>query len=275
MTKKRLKLSPISLMHCWKLVFRSGLLIWALVTYAFNPELHGISFAEGFAKYRYLLYLVWIIFAVEMVLRFFPAKTESMGCQKQFAKNFRPAKEPLPPDPRDKSGGSLLPVILSWLALNGALGGLYLAGILDDACMLMLVLFYAVSDMICILFFCPFQSWMMHNRCCTTCRIYNWDYLMMFTPFLFIPTVYTWSLGGMALLLFIRWEVTAKRHPEFFREEDNESLRCAGCKERLCIHKTQLHHLWKQEMKQLEAERDRLEKRLDEIYQSIGKPRNK
>ena len=63
---------------------------------------------------------------------------------------------------------------------------------------------------------------------------------MMFTPFLFIPRFYTWSLLALALLLLIRWEVTLKRHPERFSEATNCSLSCANCEEKLCQHKTQL-----------------------------------
>ena len=99
--------------------------------------------------------------------------------------------------------------------------------------------------MICILFFCPFQTWFMKNRCCAVCRIYNWDFAMMFTPYLFIPNGYTWSLLGMSLLLLIRWEITVHRHPERFAENTNAALSCKNCEEKLCHHKKQLQHLWR------------------------------
>ncbi|MCC8357928.1 MAG: hypothetical protein LJU34_08915, partial [Oscillospiraceae bacterium] len=99
---------------------------------------------------------------------------------------------------------------------------------------------YSVCDMICILFFCPFQTWFMKNKCCGSCRIYNWDYAMMFTPLMFIKSVYTWTLCAMALALLIRWELTFYRHPERFYEATNQSLKCANCHEKLCQHKKQL-----------------------------------
>jgi hypothetical protein len=105
---------------------------------------------------------------------------------------------------------------------------------------------YGVCDIICILFFCPFQTWFMKNRCCTTCRIYNWDFAMLFTPFLFIPSLYTYSLLGMALLILARWEITYKLHPERFSERTNEALRCKNCTEKLCKHKVQLQHYIKE-----------------------------
>ena len=86
----------------------------------------------------------------------------------------------------------------------------------------------------------PFQTWFMKNRCCTTCRIYNWDFAMMFTPLVFIPSLYTYSLLGFALALLIRWEVTYRLHPERFSPATNRYLSCANCKEKLCSHKKQL-----------------------------------
>ena len=76
----------------------------------------------------------------------------------------------------------------------------------------------------------------MKNRCCTVCRIYNWDFAMMFTPLVFIPNVYTWSLLGMSLLLLLRWEITLRRHPERFSDRTNACLSCQNCTEKLCHH---------------------------------------
>ena len=50
----------------------------------------------------------------------------------------------------------------------------------------------------------------------------------------------------MSLVLMIRWEVTFYRHPERFSEKTNDYLRCENCTEKLCVHKNQLHRLWKQ-----------------------------
>ena len=107
---------------------------------------------------------------------------------------------------------------------------------------MLIALAYSVCDMICILFFCPFQTWFMKNRCCATCRIYNWDFAMMFTPLLFVPHFYTWSLLGIALALLIEWEYLLHKYPERFSESTNQCLSCANCPEKLCHHKKQLQH---------------------------------
>ena len=97
--------------------------------------------------------------------------------------------------------------------------------------------FYGVCDIICILFFCPFQVWMMHNRCCATCRIYNWDYLMMCTPLMCLDDFLAAAACGMALVLFLRWEITYLRRRERFFQSTNEALRCDQCQEHLCAYK--------------------------------------
>ena len=137
-------------------------------------------------------------------------------------------------------------VALIWIVFNGIFGALHMAQILDDGIMFLLCSAYSICDIICILFFCPFQTWFMKNKCCSTCRIYNWDYAMMFTPLFFVRKSYTWSLLALSVALLFRWEITFYLHPERFSEKTNDYLRCANCTEKLCAHKKQLKSLWKQ-----------------------------
>ena len=235
------KLSGISALHYGKLAVRSVLFLSVLAAYLLDR-------AGDLARSFPLLLTVWVFYVVEMILRFFPSRLESMGCQKQFARNYRPTGTPLP---RIRTGRPTAAVAAAWLLLNGAIGGLYFAGILDVGILILISLAYSVCDIVCILFFCPFQTWFMKNRCCTTCRIYNWDFAMMFTPLVFIPRPYTYSLLGLSLLLLLRWEITWRRHPERFLPETNACLACKNCDEKLCSHKTQLQSF-------LKKHRDRL-----------------
>lgn len=252
--KKRIRLSAISVMHYWKLCFRSILFLVTLCLYIVaKPE--GM---KDLAAFRGYLIVIWILFVVEMILRFFPSKLESMGCQKQFKRNYIPNDRELRKDFPEQSRHSLWWVVLFWIALNGVIGILYYTGIIDQFILLIISLAYSVCDMICILFFCPFQTWMMKNKCCGSCRIYNWDYAMMFTPLIFIPGLYTWSLLGIAILLLVTWEVFYHRHPERFYESSNAALRCAKCPEKLCQHKKQLHRFWTREKNRLRRKMDRM-----------------
>jgi hypothetical protein len=239
------KLSQISSLHYAKLVFRSVLFLAALVYYILGRRNHIDQPISQALKLPFLAAFIWVVFTVEMLLRFFPSSWESMGCQKQFLRNYKP---PLPnAGGRTTSTGSLVAIAVVWLGLNSIFGGMYYAGWLDDGFLLLLCLFYSVCDMICILFFCPFQAWFMKNKCCTSCRIYNWDYAMMFTPLVFLrdKSGYSWCLLVCALALFLRWEITAWRHPERFTEATNGALACVNCPEKLCHHKKHLQYFWR------------------------------
>ena len=238
---KKLKLSRISVIHYSKLVYRTILLITAIIMYIFY-KVKNIDDLLAFLDHTYILLgLIWIIYVVEMIFRFFPSNNESMGCQKQFKKNYIPIENG---KVELLSKRRTLLVAIVWIIFNGIIGLLYYLSVIDEGILILISLTYGVCDMICILFFCPFQTWFMKNRCCTGCRIYNWDFLMMFTPCIFIPHLYTWSLLAISLILFLRWEITVYKYPERFSDKTNQNLLCVNCKEKLCHHKKQLISFW-------------------------------
>lgn len=210
----------------FKLIVRLGLFLWAIVLYVTTEE---------FVKTNDLfLAIAGGLFLAEMVMKLFPLKYESMGSQKQFKRNFAPAKEKIKAKAESKK--RMLIIILLWVILNGFIVHLYLKNIIDTGVMILISLFYSVCDMICVLFYCPFQQ-IMGNKCCTTCRIHNWDYIMMFTPLAFIDSIFAKVIFCMGAVIFIRWEYTLWKHPERFYEETNASLKCANCKETRCSRK--------------------------------------
>lgn len=249
--KKRVKLSKISALHASKLVFRSLLFLVATAHYLYVRLSGSGNPLDVLQEKPALLVIIWLVFAAEMLFRFFPSRIESMGCQKQFARNYRPAGSPVL-SRREMRSVPLIGAL--WLALTGAIGGCYLLGWIDEGIVFLICLAFSVCDMICILFFCPFQTWFMKNKCCTSCRIYNWDYAMMFSPLIFIPNSYTWSLLVLSLGLLLRWEITFFRRPERFSEASNASLQCANCQEKLCHHKTQLQRFLHQYRCRLHSE---------------------
>lgn len=237
MERKKHALSKTSVLHLVKLVGRSLMLAAATLVYilsraAGTPEMFG-----GYEDAFWLLGAIWVIYVIEMALRFFPSRLESPGCQKQFRRNYKPTGEKTP---ILQSWRRTLSVALVWFALNAIFGVLYYTNIIDAGILILISLAYGVCDMICILFFCPFQTWFMKNRCCTDCRIYNWDFAMMFTPLVFIPHPYTWSLLGLSLLLLVFWEISLRLHPERFSQTTNAGITCQNCTEKLCKHKKQL-----------------------------------
>lgn len=186
------------------------------------------------------LTVCWLLLMLVMVFRLFPSRLQSLGCQKEFGGRYRPTgRSPLEEEVRQADRGALR-VLISWAALNTLVFLGHIVGWLGRRFLVCLAAFYAVCDLVCVLFFCPFQSWMMHNRCCTTCRIYNWDYLMICTPLLAIPGWMSRSACALAGVLFLRWEMSYRLHRERFFERSNGMLACPECMEQLCRYKRAL-----------------------------------
>ncbi|MBR5420564.1 MAG: hypothetical protein IK115_05390 [Lachnospiraceae bacterium] len=251
--KKKKKISVVSIVHYVRLVYRSALFVLLLISYIRFRFFSEAAVLESVEKMPTIIFITWAVFAVEMIMRFFPSRYESPGCQKQFARNYikSGSTEISIPD-----NNATMLVALIWVVFNAFFGALHMAGILDDGIMILLCSTYSICDIICILFFCPFQTWFMKNKCCSACRIYNWDYAMMFTPLFFVRKSYTWSLLVLSVALLIRWEITFFLHPERFSEKTNDYLQCKNCTEKLCAHKKQLNSLWKQ-IEEYTAERIR------------------
>ena len=235
--KKTLQLSKLYIYHYLKLGFRVALFTFALLLYIINKA-KGASHPFGKVETQPIFWCaLWLFFVFGMVLRFFPSKLETIGSQKHFKRNFVPTGEDKPSlTPRK----SIVTFTLCWVALNLVFGTLYLLGVFDAGVLVLISLFYSVIDIMCILFFCPLRDWFLKNKCCADCRIYNWDYAMMFTPFFFIPHLYTWSLLGISLTLLIVWEIMYRLYPERFAKNTNACLDCKNCKEKPCRHKKRI-----------------------------------
>lgn len=192
--------------------------------------------------YRFTpIHIVWAIFMALMLAHLMPnIKILSMARRKVFRTEYEPAEqydrlELLEYVQRMNLGA--WKVMLVWLSCNAVFGALYLTGVIGPQDLLMLTVFYFLCDYICILLFCPFQSFFMHNKCCINCRIYDWGHFMMFTPMLFIKNFYSWSLFFTSCVVLLHWEIVYARYPERFWEGSNQNLRCANCREKTCRYK--------------------------------------
>lgn len=192
----------------------------------------------GFWQKLSPLHLLWIIWMGDMVLQLIPTRqVMALGSQKQFGCWYRPAagwrEEELTAYIRRSDRGANK-VLVSWVAVTIILGVLRSTEVFGPEELLLTSVFFYVCDLICVVVWCPFRTFLMKNRCCTTCRIFNWDHMMMFVPFLFVPGFYGWTLLGLAVVVVVVWEVLWRRHPERFWEGSNQALRCANCTDRLC-----------------------------------------
>jgi hypothetical protein len=247
-------LSRVFSAYVVELAFKSALLAAGLGAYFWAPDKLNVNTQFGLGAGVSLINIMWILVFLSMIQKFFPQAVTSIGSRKQFKELFHlpPVEKFLGKDlaqlsffkgsknygilleeKRELNKGALL-VLLAWGILNLFIGALYFTDVIDQNMLVLVSMFYFLSDMICVLIYCPFQKLFMKNRCCVTCRIFNWDSIMLCTPLLFIPSWFSYTLCALALILLVRWEIVFNRHPERFSERFNLSLRCAGCREKLC-----------------------------------------
>ncbi len=213
---------------------RITILILVILLYLFRPQDFRVLTRFSFFKRFSPLHLLWGIWMVDMLLQLVPSHgLVSLGSQKPFQVHMLPSGRPVPRQAIRNANRRALTVGVLWILLTAAIGVLYGIGLFSAAHLLIITTLFYVFDLVCVLIWCPFQALFLKNRCCTTCRIFNWDHLMMFSPLLFIPGFYTWTLAGMAILVFLVWEIQFARHPERFFPQSNAALRCDHCTDRL------------------------------------------
>ena len=196
--------------------------------------LEGWNFFHGFG----ILHLLWIIWVIDMIVQLLPiGKHVPLGSQKLFKNRFKPLREKINRQALmhyiRHTTASAYKVMILWIALIAAIGVLYYQGIFNDVALFMITVLFYVCDLICVLIWCPFRL-LMKTRCCTTCRIFNWDHLMMFTPMLFLNGFYPRSLLLMSIAVWVLWEMCILIFPERFWEQTNTALRGSNCTDKLC-----------------------------------------
>ncbi|MBQ4546368.1 MAG: hypothetical protein IJA17_04315 [Oscillospiraceae bacterium] len=222
------------LFRCFVLLATASLLIAV-------PEQFEVMSGWNFFREFSLFHILWVIWMADMLLQLFPSrKYLPLGSSKFSVKDFIPHEMKNIRNFQNlldyikKCNRDTIKIGIVWLLLTGAIAALYFTGIIGRNMLLLLSVVFYVCDLICVLFWCPFRVWFMKNRCCTTCRIFNWDHIMMFSPLFFVPGFFTWSLCGVSIIVLAVWEISFALHPERFYEGTNEALRCSNCTDRLC-----------------------------------------
>ena len=174
----------------------------------FTPEEFDILEGGNFFRRFSVLHILWGVWVCDMIEQLVPVKRQvPLGSQKLFAMRFKPILEKVNAQALKQyivnTTRSAFWVMLLWCALIAAIG------------------------------WCPFRL-IMKNKCCTTCRIFNWDHIMMFSPLIFVGGFYSVSLVVMAAAALIVWEACVALYPERFWEQTNGALKCANCTDKLC-----------------------------------------
>lgn len=231
-------LSPIRRRYMARLIGRilvliTGLILWFVRTDTFTI-LEGWRFFDRFS----ILHLLWLVWVYDMAEQLWPVgKHVALGSQKLFRHRFRPILERVSKKALKQhvlqTTRSAFWVLVLWCLLIAVIGALRFTGFISETGLFMITLVFYVCDLICVLIWCPFRL-ILKNRCCTTCRIFNWDHLMMFSPLVFTTGFYNWSLILMSIAVVLVWEGCVLLYPERFWEKTNAALTCANCTDKLC-----------------------------------------
>ena len=229
-------ISPMRKTYIMKLIGRCLVLIVCIWLGLKHSGQFGVlkDFTGSFS----ILHVLWFIWMVDMLVQLVYVRNHvPLGSQKLFRQRYLPVRGGFEAhglrDYIRRRTKSAYQVFIIYAIGIAALGLLKKVGILNDAALLVICAFFYVCDLICVLIWCPFRIFM-KTRCCTECRIFNWDHLMMFSPLLFVDGFYAKSLVVMAAVVFILWEYRIMAYPERFWEGSNEALKCSSCTDKLC-----------------------------------------
>ena len=231
-------MSPVRKRYITRLVLRCVVLVLCAALALFVPEEFAILEGMNFFRRFSLLHLLWAVWVGDMVLQIIPIRNKvPLGSQKLFANRFRPIRDKINYEALRSyivtTTRAAYKVFLLWWTLSGAIGLLYSWDIIGKTGLFLISVVFYVCDLICVLIWCPFRL-MMKNRCCTTCRIFNWDHLMMFSPMLFMGGFYGISLLVLAIAAWLVWELCVMMYPERFWDKSNLALKCSECTDKLC-----------------------------------------
>lgn len=223
-----------------RLVGRIVILAVCVLLWVVRPESFEVLLGMRFFSELSPLHLLWALWVLDMLFQLLPVGrhfTIAIGSQKLFATHFRPIREKISKralaEYITSTTRAAYKVLLLWGALIAGIGVLYYLGVISRTGLFIISVVFYVCDLICVLIWCPFRL-IMKNKCCTTCRIFNWDHLMMFSPLIFAGGFYCISLVVMAAGAWLLWELCIMLYPERFCEMTNQALKCSECTDKLC-----------------------------------------
>jgi len=196
-----------------------------------------VFFQENFKQSFPVIYtFIGLYFIYNSLSIYFPNLNEFPGSKKPFKYNYKPSgNDTLDMVQYKKDQKGALAIFLVYFP-SITLLCVFIIRYLNPPYLYLFLLFLLVNlgDYICVLIWCPFRKWFLKNKCCTTCRITNWDRLMKFWVLLFIPHIMSYILFFLGLVIFLHWEYMLYRNPLRFYAKTNAQLRCYHCQENTC-----------------------------------------
>ena len=227
-----------------KLLWKGGMLLVSLAFTFFYPDFLTDLFTYNLSFFR-VFHLFWLIVVLILIKRFIPRLNPRVSLGKIYKRNYLEAgedsatkRERLKNYIRKMNTGAIWTAIY-WIVLVAIIGVLYNLKHLSRLELFIVVIFFIFMDQFCISIWCPFK-WLIKNKCCNSCRINNWGYLMAFSPLVFIPSFWTYSVLSLSIVAIAQWEYLFYKYPERFYELYNANLMCKNCKvkcKKLLSHK--------------------------------------
>jgi hypothetical protein len=220
-----------------KLLIKGSVTVLILVLAIWRPEILAITFTHPILFFK-VYHIVWLMTMWLLIKRMVPRMNTKISMGKIFERHYSGAPsgdttkqekllEKLGDYTHRMNVGALRTAIY-WLLAVLFVGLLYNTGVLNRMWLILTVVFFIFMDQFCVSAWCVFK-WIIGNKCCNTCRINNWGYLMAFSTLVFIPSFWTYSVLVMSTIVVIQWEYLYSRHPERFYELYNANLQCRNC----------------------------------------------
>jgi hypothetical protein len=216
-----------------KLIIIGAVLALSLIFAFVCPDLLIRFFTFEIIFFR-VYHVIWLLTVALLVKRMFPRFNRKISSGKIFEKHYadRGNKNPSAAEKlriyRAKTSSGAAQTAVYWTVVVIATGMLYYFNVLRTLDIYLVVIFFIFMDQFCTSVWCPFQ-WLIGNKCCNSCRINNWGYLMAFAPFIYLPSFWTYSVLALSAVVVIQWEYLFHKHPERFFELYNTNLMCRNC----------------------------------------------
>lgn len=257
-----------------RFLLRVAVFLAAVLIYVWDREEYDVLFHHFFEKIT-PLHLIWFFLLLEMLMQAVPLPFMPTGCMKQFPFRYEPvsektraAQQELLKTYRNNQNLRAFLVLILWCIGNSFWWILYKTGLFTEAECFLGTMLYTVFDLICILWFCPFQ-FLMNTRCCSTCRIFNYGQIFTVTPILLVPSFASLSLIAVAWFILLQWELRWFFQTERFYEGTNARLTCAHCDEKLCLSRNRMlrrlhlpHPGTQNKRKKTDLQKDNTEKKI-------------
>ena len=78
------KLTPVSILHYVRLLYRGILFLTVFFVYLTDRLLNHGNVVDSFEERPVILSIVWVVFTIEMIIRFIPSRLENTGSQNKL-----------------------------------------------------------------------------------------------------------------------------------------------------------------------------------------------